>query len=380
MTSLTDRDAHATLEREISEQIRELLDPPLAGPTSGLLPPAPQLAQVLRLASRCVEGGKLLRPRLLLGAFDSLQQQSDSPARGTVQTASRPVGVLRIAAAIELLHFSFLLHDDVIDEDLFRRGERNLIGRVLDQTPDGAPERNDGVRERPLHWARTNGILVGNLMLTAAHQVYARQALRFPDAERLLDLFDIAVSESVVGELCDVGLSDGVIASDLSTVLEMTRMKTATYTFELPLRTAAVLAGASIEVEEALGQVGRHLGVAFQLQDDLLSAFGSASDHGKDPFSDFREGKETALIAYARMTAHWPSLEPLVGAPGFTEDDGRAIRRMLVDCGAESFIRSMVEDQIRTALDGLSREDGVVPTATAQWIAHLVDTLEGRTA
>ena len=378
MSASTDTDQRATIVREIQEQIRELLEPPIAGPLSGLLPPAPQLAQVLRLASRCVSGGKLLRPRLLLGAFDSLSQSLDS-ARVETRSVRSPVA-LRVAAAIELLHFSFLLHDDVIDEDLFRRGERNFIGRVLDQATSGSRETEDEAGERPLHWARTNGILVGNLMLTAAHQVFARQALRLDDSERLLDLFDVSVSESVVGELCDVGLSDGVIASDLSTVLEMTRMKTATYTFELPLRTAAVLAGASIEVEEALGQVGRHLGVAFQLQDDLLSAFGSAREHGKDPFSDFREGKETALIAYARMTSFWPSIEPLLGAPGFTEEHGLAIRRMLTDCGAEAFIRSMVEDQIRTALEGLSRDDGVVPIATVQWITGVVDSLEGRTS
>lgn len=377
MSALTDRTERESLGAEIHEQIRELLDPPLAGPMSGLLPPAPQLAQVLRLATRCVGGGKLLRPRLLLGAFDTLTVCRNGAASDRART--RPPGVLRIAAAIELLHFSFLLHDDVIDEDLFRRGERNLIGRILDQSSGSGFDTGCSSRERPLHWARTNGILIGNLMLTAAHQVFARQSLRLDDAERLLDLFDIAVSESVVGELCDVGLSDGVIASDLSTVLEMTRMKTATYTFELPLRTAAVLAGVSIEVEEALGQVGRHLGVAFQLQDDLLSAFGSAGEHGKDPFSDFREGKETALIAYARMTSFWPSIEPLLGAPDFSAEDGSTIREMLVRCGSEAFIRSMVEDQIRSALDGLSREDGVVPTETARWIARLVDTLEGRT-
>lgn len=378
MSTVTDHDERATIEQEIHEQIRELLDPPNAGPMSGLLSPAPQVAQALRLATHCIAGGKMLRPRLLLGAFDSLGR--DHVSTGQESSGVRPPSVLRLAAAIELLHFSFLLHDDVIDEDLFRRGQRNLVGRILDQAGGSDADTGHPSRDRPLHWARTNGILIGNLMLTSAHQVFARQSLRLDDAERLLDLFDIAVSESVVGELCDVGLSDGVIASDLSTVLEMTRMKTATYTFELPLRTAAVLAGASIQVEEALGQVGRHLGVAFQLQDDLLSAFGSASEHGKDSFSDFREGKETALIAYARMTSFWPSIEPLLGAPGFTDVDGIAIRRMLVDCGAEAFIRSMVEDQVRTALDGLSREDGVVPTATAQWVARMVDTLEGRTA
>ena len=353
--------------REIEDQLQTILDVRASNATAY----GPQFAELWELASRRISGGKLLRPRLLVGAFDALGE----PVGGGEPRES----ALRIAAAIELLHFSFLLHDDVIDEDLYRRGSPNLIGSLMHEVvADGGVSVETGSAGKRLHWARSNGILVGNLMLSAAHQVLAREPVGQETRVRLLDLLDHSITDSVVGEHCDVGLSDGIIASDLNTVLEMTRLKTATYTFELPLRAAAILAHAEPHLENALGKVSRHLGMAFQLQDDLLSAFGRSEEHGKDPFSDFREGKETAIIAYARTTDAWGSIEPLLGAPGFTSSDGAALQSLLWECGAEHFIRSMAHEQVRVALDILSRRESVVPEPVARFILDLVDTLEGR--
>ena len=85
------------------------------------------------------------------------------------------------------------------------------------------------------------------------------------------------------------------------------------------LRMAAVLAGAPGGVERRLGRIGRHLGLAFQLQDDLLCAFGDPELHGKDRYSDLREGKQTAIIAAARATPEWPRVEALLGEAAFRD-------------------------------------------------------------
>lgn len=366
--------ATEAITREVAAQIQQLVDLRTARAAAY----GPQFVELWELATRCAKGGKLLRPRLLLGAFDAL-------AEGQALEPELRSAALEIAAALELLHYSFLLHDDLIDEDLLRRGEPNLVGHLVgDAAPSNHAPPSDATAEsrfpdqRRLHWARSSGLLIGDLMLAIAHQGFARA--RVPEARRIriLDLLDTAVTETVAGEYCDVGLADGYIAPDLSIVLDMTRMKTATYTFELPLRAAAVIADADLRVEQTLGEVGRHLGVAFQLQDDLLSAFGLTEAHGKDQFSDFREGKETALIAYSRMTNDWPSIEQLLGAPDFTDDSGRTIQHLLVECGARQFIESMVQEQIRTALEILSREESAVPAQASRFILTLVDSLDGR--
>ncbi|MGK2852918.1 MAG: polyprenyl synthetase family protein [Microbacteriaceae bacterium] len=334
-----------------------------------------RFAELWRVASECVLGGKLLRPRLLLGAFDAL---STTTGRDEVFRDA----ALRIAAGVELLHYSFLLHDDVIDGDLMRRGRPNLIGTFLLERDPAAfgsqASRNGEAALADLHWASMSGILMGDMLLSAAHQVFAREALPDPVRLRLLDLLDHTITESVAGEHLDLALSDGVVSSDLDTVLGMSLFKTATYTFELPLKVAAILAGTASRTEDAIGAIGRHLGLAFQLQDDLLSTFGCAAEHGKDAFSDLREGKETAIIAYARLTSAWTSIEPAFGDPRLSEEDGRAIRALLVECGAELFIRSLIDEQLRASSELVSSPGSGIPEELAGFIARLAKSIEER--
>lgn len=319
----------------------------------------------------CVSGGKLLRPRILVGAFDAFC----ADAQPGLQTRE---SVLQMAAALEILHFSFLLHDDIIDDDLMRRGEANLMGRLLVEarTSPWPVVVGDELPARRLHWARNAGLLVGDLMLTLAHQLFARVQVDRPSRLRILDLLDATVTETVAGEYCDVSLADGYLGSDPDLVLKMTCMKTAAYTFELPLRLAAVLAGAQRSAEDQLGQVGRRLGVAFQLQDDLRSAFETSNVHGKDDHSDFREGKETALIAYARSTSAWEQLRPLLGTQDFLPSSAPTIQCLLTECGARKFVESKVADQVEAAMQVLMDGDGELPTAVRDFCHEIIGKLD----
>lgn len=336
----------------------------------------PQFARIWEVASQCVLGGKLLRPRLFLGACRALGSETH-PAVEEATTA-------RIGAAIELLHYSFILHDDVFDGDLQRRGRPNLIGTMLSDSNPGATSgtvtRADALEPEARNWADASGVLMGDLLLAEAHQLIAREPMPHPERLRLLDLLDHTVTESVAGEHLDIGLSHGIVASDLRTVLRMSRLKTATYTFEFPLRAATILAGSTLPTQETIGQIGRHLGVAFQLQDDLLSTFGRSSEHGKDAFSDLREGKETALIAKARATDAWPAINEHFGDPLLGNDDAARIRDLLISCGAEASITSLIDSHLRAGMDLLTAPQAMVPSPLAGFIARLVDTLRERRA
>lgn len=332
-------------------------------------------ARVWEVASQCVSGGKFLRPRLFLGACEALAADGTHPDIDA-GTASR------IGAAIELLHYSFLLHDDVIDGDLHRRGRANLIGTMLlDRVPDGlaaALTRADALEPDARHWAVTCGVLMGDLMLAEAHQLIAREPMPHPVRLRMLDLLDHTVTESVAGEHLDAALSHGLVESDLSAVLDMDRLKTATYTFEFPLRAATILADATLPTQETIGQIGRHLGVAFQLQDDLLSTFGRASEHGKDAFSDLREGKETALIAHARTTSAWAGIAPSFGDPLLSQEGAERIRELLTGCGSRAFIEGLVETHLQAGTDLLTEPQAMVPRELADFVSRLVDSLRQR--
>lgn len=327
----------------------------------------PEFQRLWHLASDGILGGKLVRPTLFLGAYRALAGDADSGA------------AVRISASIELLHYSFLLHDDVIDGDYFRRHRPNLIGALVSDHPP-LRSHHEVHRHPPqrLHWARSGGILMGDLVLSAVHQRFAREDLPHDVRLRLLDLLEHTITESVAGQQVDVGLTDEVISPQLDTVLRMCALKTGTYTFEMPLRAAAILAAASPELEATLGQAGHHLGLAFQLQDDLISTFVDASEHGKDPFSDLREGKQTALIAHARTTPYWPRIEPRLGAADFHFDDGIMIRSLLTEGGSREFVQAMVTDQMNACFTLLRSADA--PDPMVVFLRRLTASLEDRQA
>ncbi|MCI9888862.1 polyprenyl synthetase family protein [Micrococcales bacterium 31B] len=304
-------------------------------------------------------GGKLVRAHLLLGAYDALTRGEPQPAPAPRDAA------LDVAAAVELLHHAFLLIDDVIDGDHSRRGAPNLPGQLLAEAGSDAPAA---------HWAASASILMGTDMLSLAHHIaLAHDALRPSTQTHLARLWRLAVTDSVAGELLDVGLADGVIAPTSARVESMTALKTATYTFELPLRAAACLAGRA-ELDDTLRRIGQHLGLGFQLQDDILSVFGDSAHHGKPAFSDLREGKHTLLLSHARHTTAWAAIRDLLDSEPFTPETARALADLLEDCGARTEVDRRITDHFASASNLLY----LVPSALESHLEDLVGRLKDR--
>lgn len=332
----------------------------------------PHFAQLWRTAAEHAVGGKLLRPRLLIETCRAF-------ATATAHAEAAEHSIIDLAGAIELLHYAFLLHDDVIDGDCERRGRPNLIGTLTRNGP-AAIAVDAGEPARADHWGRSGAVLMGDVFLSTALLGFARLDLASPARARLLDLVERTVAETVSGEYADVGFSDGMLPVDLPSVLRMSTSKTAAYSFELPLRSASILSHAGDEAEQALSTAGRRIGLAYQLQDDLLSVFGEQAIHGKDPYSDLREGKETAIIAYARMTSAWPSIEARFGERDITVAQAERLRDLLRECGAERYASALVAEQLeeaRTVVDDAVASD-TLPPAVAQVVLTLADRLEGR--
>ncbi len=360
-----------TIGDELRSAIEDRLRHQLDARATAAEPYGAEFLRLWRLTGDRVLGGKLLRPRLVVELHAALAtaQHEESACASTT--------VLDLAVAVELLHYAFLLHDDVIDGDVQRRHSPNLIAALRDEHPSAGRRATEA-----LHWGRTGAILMGDLLLADVHQRFARAALPHEERLRILDLLDHTITETVVGEQLDVALGDHVVSADLHTILSMSEYKTATYTFEFPLRLAAILAGRDHDLEMDLAVIARHLGLAFQLQDDLLSVFGEHEEHGKDPYSDLREGKQTALVAYARMTSTWVGIEARFGSADLTECEAAGMRDALRACGAERFVQSLVDEQLSAAyaLMADAEAGGALPTAARQVLMALADGLEGRRA
>lgn len=287
------------------------------------------------------EGGKRFRPVLVLAIHDALDGQSSAAA-------------VEVGVAIELLHTAFVIHDDVIDGDDRRRGRLNVSGTFRAHAA-GAGADADGAKAL----GRTAGILAGDLALAAAIRAVAMCGASVEVTHRLLDLFDSALHTTAAGELADVRLSLDLEAPTLEESLAMEEQKTGAYSFSLPLQAGAMLAGADRKTVDMLGEVGRTLGIAFQLADDLLGVFGDPAQTGKSATSDLRTRKQTPLLTHARSTPEWRWIHSYVGRE-LSDEELTEVRRLLTVSGSRRFIDDLVVEHL-TAAQTLIEDGGLSP-------------------
>ncbi|GAA1690627.1 polyprenyl synthetase family protein [Microbacterium sediminicola] len=319
-----------------------------------------ELLQALTAAMRsAVSGGKRVRPHLVVASFLAFGADPDECPH-----------LLPVAGAFELLHGAFVIHDDLIDHDLTRRGVPNvagqfrLRGRARGAEPAGAALLGDAA-----------AILAGDLLLHEATVIIARMpedSIR----ERLLDVLSHAVLVSAGGELADVENAVLPEIGSAQDLLTTAHDKTAVYSFTAPLIAGAVLAGASSAETRELERLGGKLGLAFQLVDDLIGAFGTEQQAGKDAGSDLRETKRTPLIAMARESSSWPQVTTALALAPTGPIAVRSAQKALEHSGARLRMQQLVQERLHDVRAGA--EDASLPGAAVGLIRRLADLIERR--
>lgn len=200
-------------------------------------------------------GGKRVRPVLVLMAAEILGSDSKK--------------ALDAALAIEVFHNFSLIHDDIMDDAPLRRGEQT-------------------VHER---WDINTGILSGDAMLIKAYQLFEK----YPGEtfRQLAELFSSTAIKVCEGQQYDMDFEVQEKVS-IDDYLKMIEYKTAVLV-GASLKMGAIVAEASAENCERIYEFGRLLGIAFQLQDDYLDAFGDPDSFGKQVGGDIIENKKTFL-------------------------------------------------------------------------------------
>lgn len=208
-------------------------------------------------------GGKRIRPALVLMAYNLYRED--------VEKAIRP------AIGLEVFHNFTLLHDDLMDQADKRRS-KPTVHKV---------------------WNANTAILSGDAMLIAAYQLIGETA---PEHLReVLDLFTRTALEICGGQQYDMEFESRMDVSE-EEYLEMIRLKTAVL-LACSLKTGAILGGVSREDAENLYRFGINIGLAFQLQDDLLDVYGDTKTFGKNIGGDILCNKKTFLLINALRRA-----------------------------------------------------------------------------
>ncbi|QQG50944.1 MAG: polyprenyl synthetase family protein [Candidatus Saccharibacteria bacterium] len=283
-------------------------------------------------------GGKRLRPRMVLLAYEALGGR-------------QPQTLAPVAAAHELLHTSLLIHDDIIDRDTSRRGRKNINGLYEAFYQPYHLDQKDRV-----HYSYSAAILAGDLLLAAAHQLVIESSLNPRQKTTAMRFFSRGIFEVAGGELVDI--ESTFMPPESSSAIMIARYKTASYSFISPLLSGAALAGASSAQLDHLRLFAESLGVAFQLSDDLLGMFGDEKITGKSTDSDIREGKLTYLIE------QYLALTPLESRATFTAafhntnaspEDTEALKRDIERSGAREKTMLEIESRAKIAEESLDK-------------------------
>jgi len=292
----------------------------------------PALAPAAEALIASGSSGKRLRPALVSWSY---------AAHASSDGRSDPSEVLGAAVAVELVHTSALVHDDVIDRSETRRGRPSLHAGFAATHADGW----SGTAE---DYGRSVAILLGDVLLSAASEHLLACEVAHEVLLRAHEAFTRLQVEVMAGQFLDVDAAARGDA-DRERALRIATLKSGRYSVSRPLELGALLAGASPDVASALLHVGDPLGVAFQLGDDLLGVFGDPDATGKPSGADLAEGKRTLLVAetLARLpNAQRVEFTSLFGRAGSAAGEIEALREHIIASGA----RDAVEAHIRLSV------------------------------
>ncbi len=282
-------------------------------------------------------GGKRIRPVLMLLGYNLWHE--------------RPEDILMPACGVETYHNYTLLHDDLMDNADVRRGHQTVHRR----------------------WDANKAILSGDSMLVLAYQRVAQ--VPADKLQQVLDLFTTTALEIGEGQEYDMSFETRNDVTE-DEYIEMIRLKTSVL-LACALKMGAILAGAPEEDTERLYRLGEQVGLAFQLQDDLLDVYGDPAVFGKAIGGDITSNKKTYMLINAVNRANdkqRAELERWINAKTFNRDVKVAEVTRLYD---EIGIRQLCEEKINYYFD-LARQtlsEVNVPDDRKQRLSAYMDEL-----
>ncbi len=208
-------------------------------------------------------GGKRIRPVLCLMGNELFEEIKED--------------AWHVGTAIELFHNFTLIHDDIMDKAPLRRGMETVHTKFGENT----------------------AILAGDVMLVAAYEELNKISVEY--IQSILRLFNTTAKEVCEGQQMDMDF-ESMDTVSLDAYLKMIELKTSV-ALAASLQTGAILGGAGERNQHLLYDFGKKLGIAFQVQDDYLDAFGDPKKFGKQVGGDILSNKKTFLLLHALETA-----------------------------------------------------------------------------
>jgi len=357
----------------VIEQFRRAFNPVLeaflsqkAREAQTAFPPlAQQALQEFLQAYTMREEAKRIRPLLFCGGYLCLGGR-DAEA------------VLQASISIELLQTALLIHDDIIDRSEERRKAKTMHLLWEDYFQNQHyPMRYEDEKS---HFGISMGILLGDIASGLAYEALGGSDFSMERKLAAIQTFSEVIHRVALGEMLDVELGMKELSEVTEEeILRVYELKTAGYTTEGPLHVGAVLAGATRNELKLLSEYAIPLGVAFQIQDDLLGMFGSYEDIGKDEGSDLVEGKRTPLFLSAWQNSLGSArelLDRVLRQPKMARRHVQSVREIIVATGALKYALQLIEQylyRVRQSLIKITDELGQEASCALDKVASYIE-------
>jgi geranylgeranyl diphosphate synthase, type II len=246
--------------------------------------------------------------------------------------------------AIELFHNFSLIHDDIMDKAPLRRGMETVHQKYGEST----------------------ALLAGDVMFVKAYEYLNKITIN--NLQKVLHLFNETAAAVCEGQQLDMDFEKVAMVS-LDDYVGMITLKTSVL-LAASLQLGAILGGASEGNQQHLYQFGKNLGIAFQVQDDYLDAFGDPEKFGKQVGGDILANKKTFLLIHALETANplqKVELEQLM--IGNAADKVEKVLQIFKDCKVDEWAWELKEKYLQTAMQHL--EDTAVVAVRKKPLAEL---------
>ena len=279
-------------------------------------------------------GGKRLRPLLVLLAADACGYEGQQH--------------IPLAAVIEFIHTATLLHDDVVDNSELRRGNATANAK----------------------WGNAPSVLVGDFLYSRAFQIMVE--IGSMEIMQVISHATTIIAEGEVLQLLNQRNPDISEEAYLQVVLGKTAML-----FEAATEVGAILAGASTDDRESLRKYGQHLGIAFQIVDDLLDYLSDSETLGKNVGDDLAEGKTTMPLIHAMRVGSDEDkalIRNAIRNGGL--DDLTPILDIVHNTGSVDYTRNQAHDQIGKAKRAIAN---LPDTSFKQTLLQIADIAIART-
>ena len=287
-----------------------------------------------------LRGGKRLRPIFCIYGYKCLSDTNSE-------------AIIEAAISLELMQSSLLVHDDIMDEDELRRGKQtfHIVCKAM-------CERQFG-KNKSHRFGENIAIVAGDLLEAYGEEVLAKSSFKSEYVKKALAKYAEIVKNVGYGQILDITAErKGSFTED--EILTIHKLKTASYTIEGPLHIGALLAGAKEADLQILSDYGIPLGLAFQIQDDILGLFGSEEKMGKPVGSDIREGKKTLLILHALERCTEDEKEFIAKALGnerVTVEEIDAVRDIVRKTGSLDYSKKLVGEMTDKAVQAIKPSD-----------------------